>query len=297
MTSADPLEVDPFAADDPSARIDHLHRTRRATHRSMKLHGEALWAEEQRFSGRFNAPANIDALPANRRPAAMAATQATHLADAHLYGLDEAATTTAVALGARMVEFTSSDAGPDVQRAWSPVAAPPATSGLLRWASGIGYDTLGVPLIAAHWGPTPEGTWLAFWADNRVAVRNDMTQDGRTRSQAQLVLQEFGPLATTGIATALIPRPDARPPTQPPAVPRAEPSPAPIDPLLALTATVVASWALLTTPGAARLITRGPGGAGAARDRRAGLTPRPAILAIEPIDTQTIQRLGRKEPP
>ncbi|MFI0412387.1 hypothetical protein [Actinomadura sp. 3N508] len=293
MTSTDPLEVDPFAADDPNARIGHLYRLRRAAHRFIVRYAEALWAVEQEFSGRFTAPPTVTALPARQRPKALVADEAARVCDAHLYGLDEAATATAVALGARMVEFNSSDAGPDVQRAWSPVAAPPAASGLLRWASGIGYDSLGVPLIAVLWGPLSDGTWLAFWADNRVAVRNDMAQDGRTRSQARLVLQEFGPLATTGIATTHIPRPDAEPPTRPPAVPCAESPPAPIDPLLALTSTVVSSWALLTTPGAARLATRAPKD-DAARDRRAGLTPRPATLATRPIDTHIAQWPGWK---
>ncbi|MFI0409058.1 hypothetical protein [Actinomadura sp. 3N508] len=287
-----PLDVDPFASTDPTARIRHLYRLRRATHHFIVRYGEAHWAGEQEFSGWLTAPPTITALPASRRPKALATDEAARISDAHLYGLDEAATTTAVTLGARMVEFTSSGAGSDVHRAWSPVAAPPATSGLLRWASGIGYDNLGVPLIAAHWGPTLEGTWLTFWADNCVVARNEMTQQGWTRSEARLVLQEFGPLATTGMATVLIPCPDAEPPTQPPAVPCAESPPALIDPLLALTATVVASWALLTTPGVARLITRDPKDE-AIRDRRAGLTPRPATLATEPIDPQISQQPGK----
>ncbi|MUN35391.1 hypothetical protein [Actinomadura litoris] len=285
------LDVEPFGSTDPTARIDHLYRLRRATHHFIVRYGEAHWAEEQRFSGRLTAPPTITALPARRRPKALAADEARRVADAHLYGLDEVAATTAVTLGARMVEFTSSDADPDVDRAWSPVARPPAESGLLWWAGGIGYDNLGVPLVAAHWGPMAEGTWLAFWADNRAVVQNEMAQHGWTRSQAHLVLQEFGPLATTGIAAGLSPRLDAKPPPDP----GARQPPPPTDSPLALTATVAASWALLTTPGAARLITREPDPDEAVRDRRAGLTPRPATLAAAPIDPQILQRLYTQE--
>ncbi|WUI01443.1 hypothetical protein OHR68_06370 [Spirillospora sp. NBC_00431] len=265
-----------MTAADPATRIDHLYRTRRVTYRSVRLHGEELWA---------------DALPAGGRPAAMAAAQAAYLDDAHLYGLDKAATFAALTLSAGMVAYTTAADGPGVHRVWSPVASPPTTSGLLRWASGVGYDSTGIPVIVVHWGPIPEGTWLMFWADNREAVRDDITH-GQPRHQARLVLHEYGPLGATTIATALAPRPDAQPPADPPPTepPHAkEPTPR-IDPLLALIATVLASWTLLT-PGAARLIEHNQPG----RKPPAIAAPasRPAALASGPTDTHVIQQLGK----
>lgn len=294
MTANDSLDADPFASPSARTRIDYLFHLRRATHRVLVRHAARLWTDEQRRSGRCTmAPPRIAALPAQQQPRALAADEAARFKRAHLYGLDEAATTAAVALGADMVDFTTTETGG--HRAWTPVADPPAPTGLLLWASGIGYNSLGVPLIACHWGTLPQGTWLAWWPDNRVAVANDIALLGVTRHQAQLVLREFGPLACPDLATILTPRPDAQPDAQPdiglPDELQADRH------LLALTSTVLASWALLATPGAAHLITRQPTAAQAANDRRAGLKPRAATLATGPIDTTIIERSGREEQP
>lgn len=300
MTPIDPLEVDPFACPDPAARIAHLFHLRRATHRFLVRHAATLWTRVQQSGGQLTiAPPSISALPTRRQPKALAADEAARIQSAHLFGLDEAATAAAVTLGASMVNYTTTGVDPAVHRAWTPVATPPSRTGLLRWADGIGYNSLGVPLIACHWGPSPHGIWLAWWADHRIAARNDISQLGVTRQKAQLVLQEFGPLGYPEIATTITPRPNADPYHAPDK---------PLDSgaladhqdnahLLALASTVLASWALLTTPGAANLIERHPTAAQAARDRRAGLDPGPAILATEPIDTAIIERLGNREGP
>lgn len=291
------LDIDPFASSSTATRIDHLFQLRRATHGFLVRHAATLWTQEQRLSGRCTmAPPHTAALPAQQQPHALAADEAARLKRAHLYGLDEAATTAAVALGADMVDYTTTETDPDGHRAWTPVAAPPTELGLLRWASGIGYNSLGVPLIACHWGPLPQGTWLAWWPDNRFAVANDIALLGVTRHQAQLVLREFGPLACPDLATILTPRPDAQPDTAPDKTPGSAPATGLPDELqadrhlLALISTVLASWALLATPGAAHLITRHPTAVQAANDRRAGLKPRAATLATGPIDTTITER-------
>ncbi|TDD31210.1 hypothetical protein E1287_27215 [Actinomadura sp. KC06] len=298
--TVDPLDVDPFASADPAARIDHLYRLRRVTHRCIVRHGESLWSHEQRYCGRLTAPASIENLPVSRQPAAMAEDEAARLTDAHLYGLDEAATAAAVTCGASMVDYAA-DLAPGVRRGWTYVEGPPAEAGLLRWADGVGYDSVGVPLTACHWGPAPEGIWLYWWADHRTVARHNMAQAGWTRRQAQQALLDMGPLTFGGIGTTLAPCPDADPATHPAADEFADPpahdapSSQDLAELFALTATVMASWALLTTPGAAHLITHEPDPGEAVRDHRAGLTPRPATLATAPINTRPLQHLYTQE--
>lgn len=300
MTPMDPLDVDPFAFPSRTARIEYLFHLRRATHRFLVRHATTLWTRVQQSGGQLDVvPPTVAALPARQQPKALAADEAARFTHAHLYGLDEAATTAAVTLGAAMVDYTPNGVAPGTHRAWTPVATPPARTGLLRWASGIGYDSVGIPLIACHWGPIPQGTWLAWWPDHRLTVCNDITQFGITRQKAKLLLQEFGPLGYPEVATTITLQPDANPDTAPNAHPDTN-TPAELQEdayLLALTSTVLASWALLTTPGAAHLIKRHPTAAQAARDRRAGLQPRPATLATRPIDTGIIERLGNEGQP
>ncbi|WP_165975973.1 hypothetical protein, partial [Actinomadura rubrisoli] len=194
---------------------------------------------------------------------------------------------------------TPSNTGPVHCSGTIPAADPPTKAGILRWASGIGHDAVGVPLIACHWGLLPQGTWVVWWADNRIAVRNEIAQHGMPLHQARHVLQEIGPLADTAIAATITPcqhtdptagptadRPDREPPTSPD-----------LAQMLALTATVMASWTLLTTPGTTHLIKHQPTADQATRDLHAGLSPRPATLATEPIDTHLIQRLGSERRP
>ncbi|WP_030169957.1 hypothetical protein [Spirillospora albida] len=295
MTPPDPLNIDPFADPDPHKRIDHLFHLRRATHRCIIRYGEALWASEHALAGRLNAPPAIAALPADRQPRALAADEAARFAKANVYGLDEAVTTAAVTLGSQMVSYTSRNAAKDTYRGLTPIAEPPTQAGLLRWANGIGYDGLGVPLIACHWGSIPDGIWMAWWADNRVAVGDDILQRRRPRYQALNVLREFGPLAPTRFATTITPRLPTDPSGEEPAddLPLSQNVP----PLLALTATVLASWALLTTRGATGLIKHPPTLRQASLDRRAGLPPTSATLATEPVDEQVIERLVGKGRP
>ncbi|MEU8309799.1 hypothetical protein AB0C84_40135 [Actinomadura sp. NPDC048955] len=297
MSSPDFLAADPFAVPDPAKRVRALFGLRHATHRCLVKYGEALFAGEQNLCGSLNAPPCILRLPADCQPRALAVDEAARFAAATLYGFDEEVTAAAVTLGSRMVDHTPANTTPDAYRALTPRAEPPAEVGVLRWADGVGYNPAGVPLIACHWGRIPEGIWLAWWADNRVAVRNDVVLDGWERHQARTALQEFGPLASTRIATTLRLGTPADASTEQRVVPPDEPPlPHDIAQLFGLTATVLASWALLTS-GATRLIEGQPTQLEAALDINAGLPRTSASLAIGPVDQQILERLARRERP
>ncbi|MFC4049046.1 hypothetical protein ACFOY4_05060 [Actinomadura syzygii] len=293
MTPHDPFRFDPFAVAEPNGQIDRLHRMRDATHYLVAFWGDMLYSQEQQHTGRLTAPPSITALPPDQQPWALIEAEATRIADAHLYALDAAATTAALALGTDMLAHAHAAAPVDgtapSSRAWAWAAEPPAASGLLRWGSEVGHDRKGVPLIACHWGPTPEGTWLYWWCDQRIAIPSTSASSARHHKE---LLRRLGPLGLSKIATILVPHPDAVPPAALPDVPPADD----LDPeLLALTATVLASWALLTTPRAARLHTHQPDESETARDPRK-LQPRPATLATGPIDTHLVQHLSTNPP-
>ncbi|WP_395111344.1 hypothetical protein [Actinomadura sp. SCN-SB] len=267
-----------FACGNADLQVEALYRERRSVYRAIAGFGEGYWSDCQRLYGRLSTPPAIAALPASRRPAALAADEAARVAGAHLYGLDEAATRAAVTLsddiarhGPPLAEAGTSRLAPLV------MVTPPTLSGFLRFASGVGYTSFGVPLMAFHWGPLPEGTWLAWWADNRVAAQIDARNQGRTQEEVEAFLRVMGPLTFGESATTLYTGPEVE-------LPEADlPSPQAIARGRALYYIAVAAWVLLTDPGAARLITRQPTPAQAAQDRRAGLKPRPATLATKPI--------------
>ncbi|TYB47813.1 hypothetical protein [Actinomadura chibensis] len=292
---------DPFAVTDPAAQIERLHRMRDATHYLVAFWGETLYAQEREHTGRLTAPPSITALPPGQQIWALTDAEAARIADAHLYALDEAATTAAVTLGTDMLAHAHAAATADTStapagaaapssRAWAWAVEPPVEAGLLRWAGEVGHDRKGVPLIACHWGPAPEGTWLYWWGDQRIAIPSTSAYSAR---HYEGLLERLGPLGFSRIATILVPHPDAVPPAALPDVPPADD----LDPdLLALTATVLASWALLTTPGAAHLHTHEPDQSDTARNLPNRLQPRPATLATGPIDEQAIQHLSTHPP-
>ncbi|WP_395108106.1 hypothetical protein [Actinomadura sp. SCN-SB] len=267
-----------FASGNTDLQVEALYHQRRSVHRAIAGLGERYWSNCQRLYGRLSTPPAIAALPASRQPTALAADEAARVAGAHLYGLDEAATTAAVTLSDDIARH-----GPPLAEAGTSrvdqlvMVTPPTPSGFLRFASGVGYTSLGIPVIAFHWGPLPEGTWLAWWADNRIATQIDVRDHGRTQEEAEAFLREMGPLTFGESATTLYTDPEVE-------LPEAElPCPQAIAQGRALHYIAVAAWVLLTDPGAARLITRKPTPAQAAQDRRAGLQPRPATLATKPI--------------
>ncbi|MFC4054087.1 hypothetical protein ACFOY4_30715 [Actinomadura syzygii] len=283
---------------------------RDAAHHYVQFWGDMLYAQEQGHTGRLTAPPHITALPADQQTQALVVDEAARLADAHLYALDEAATTAALTLGTDMLTHAHAHAAADTStaptdraapssRAWAWAAKPPVQAGLLRWASEVGYDRKGVPLIACHWGPAPDGTWLYWWCDQRIAIPSTSASSARHHEG---LLRRLGPLGFSKIATILAPHPDAVPPVALPDVAPADD----LDPeLLALTATVLASWALLTAPGAAHLFTRepdesetgcGPDQSKTVRTPLNKLKPRPATLATGPIDTHLIQHLSTTPP-
>lgn len=291
----EPHDLDPFSSGNIDLQIEGLYRLRRSTHRAIILLGEGVWAETQRLTGRLYTPPAISRLPAPQQPKALAADEATRIARANLYGLDEAATTAAVTLSAQLSDHAPSEPEPGISRLLPAVAVkPPAESGLLRWTSGVGYTSDGIPLIACHWGPLPEGTWLSWWADNRIATQTDVTRHGRTQQEADHFLREVGPLTFGDCAMTLYAGPWPDLPTSDP------PPPQVLAEARALATIVLASWALLTAPGAACLVKRRPTATQAAQDRRAGLKPRPVTLATKPVNADIdsiLQALDGDTPP
>lgn len=286
----DRFDLDLFRTGNADLQIEGLYRIRRSAHEAITVFGKAVYGANLEATGGLTAPPAIHELPAAQQPEALAEDEAARVADAHLYALDEEATAAAVQLGAELPGF---EPGPFERLASRRFLAeafdPPAPSGLLRWASGVGYTCVGTPVIACHWGPSPGGTWVAWWADNRAATRADVHSGVINEHQAKEHLRMVGPLMFTELGVLL--QFAAVPLSEPPAGPL--PSQVEIAQHIALTATLAASWALLRVPEAARVITRAPTANQAAQDRRRGLTPCPATLASAPIDLGPVRRLPR----
>jgi hypothetical protein len=284
----EPFDTDLFRSNKPDLRIEGLYRMRRSASNIVTSIGESVWTANQRATGAVNAPPHISSLPAEQQPKALVADEAARLAGAPLYGLDEAAATAAVTFGAQIPALAPGQAEqPPPGRIYAEVVDPPTSSGLLRWSSSVGYCSDGTPVIACHWGATAEGRWLSWWADARATVDAEERRGRFDGDQAQMYLRTIGPLAFTTLSLFLHVGPDAALPDQP-----SGPASCPTEPahIVALLATVVASWALLTAPDAAHLITRGPTTAQAEKDREWGLEPRPATLVTEPINSLVLHR-------
>src|SRR5260221_5151813 len=152
-----------------------LSRLRRGAHEFLRRHAARAW-EHQHAGVRWDItlPPDVAGLPELQRFRAHARQEARRLAVAQLYDLDAEITAQAVGHGAAIRQGRHEEA---VALAGHPrVAAtmgidPPAASGFLRWRDpgGIGYNALGAPVLACHWGPAPGGgTWLVWWADGQV---------------------------------------------------------------------------------------------------------------------------------
>jgi hypothetical protein len=117
-------------------------------------------------------PPDVAALPGHQRFRVHARQEARRLAGAQLCDLDPEITGRAACLGAAIGQGRHEEA---VVLAGHPgVAAtlgiqPPAASGFVRWRDGIGYNALGAPVVACHWGPAPGGgRWLAWRAGSHA---------------------------------------------------------------------------------------------------------------------------------
>jgi hypothetical protein len=242
-----------------------LYRLRRSVYVFLSRYARFLWAADGEG---LHVPPALAPLPAHQRSAALAPDEAQRLAESHLYLLDAEATDLAVRLGAAI---RTSGHPTAVYAAGHPnvVASmgitPPAPCGFLRWASGVGYQPEGgAPIIACHWGTVPEGTWLAWWADNHITAQSCPAH------LRQQYLAFAGPLCYE--QTMLLG----------PARDPCAPSPGAVDSRAAETGddtarvyTLLGAWVLLAVPGLAALTRHEPSSAEITADRRAGIAPSP----------------------
>jgi hypothetical protein len=166
------------------------------------------------------------------------------------------------------------------------VIRPPAAAGFVRWRDAIGYNSMGAPVVACHWGPwgapAAGGTWLAWWADSHAmtaAYEAAARADGQHASFGALT-EAFGPLWYDHQELL-------RPGTAPggSAVPEPQATAAALSPPedgtsgLALLRTTLATWHLMTCPEAVQLSRRPLPAAEQAADRAAGLAVGPVTCA------------------
>jgi hypothetical protein len=260
----------------------------------LRRNAAHAWAHENEF-GRWDItlPPDVAVLPGHKRYREHARQEARRLAMAQLYDLDAEITERAVHLGAAIYHGRHEEAA---ALAGSPrVAAtlgirPPAASGFLRWRDGIGYNGLGAPVVACHWGPALGGRWhwLAWWADSD-AMAAAYAAEARAAGQHieagfGFVRQIFGPLwydhqellctRANGIRNdAGIPEPG------PPAADAGLSGTEAGTPGLVLLYTTLATWCLLTSPDAVHLSQQPVPAAEQAADRAAGLQVRPVTVA------------------
>ena len=270
-----------------------VSRLRRGAHEFLRRHAARAW-EHQHAGVRWDItlPPDVEGLPEHERFRAHARQEARRLAVAQLYDLDAEITARAAGLGAAIRQGRHEEA---VALAGHPrVAAtmgtgPPAAAGFLRWRDrgGIGYNLLGAPVLACHWGPAPgAGTWLAWWADGHAMAAGyaAQAQAAGLYISAGSVTRIFGPLwydhqelLRPGPGTT---RHDSSIPEPGPAAPDAGPSGAePGTPGLVLMYTTLATWQLLTCPAAVNLCQQPVPAAGHAADRAAGLRTGPVTIA------------------
>jgi hypothetical protein len=270
-----------------------LSRLRRGAHEFLRRHAARAW-EHQHDGVRWDItlPPDVAGLPEHERFRAHARQEARRLAVAHLYDLDAEITARATSLGAAIRQGRHEEA---VALAGRPrVAAtmgtdPPAASCFLRWRDpgGIGYNPLGAPVLACHWGPAPGGgTWLAWWADGQAMAAGyaAQAQAAGLYISAGSVTRIFGPLwydhqelLRPGAGST---RHDSSIPEPGPAVADAGPSSAEAGtPGLVLLYTTLATWQLLTCAAAVNLSQQPAPAAERAADRAAGLRTGPVTVA------------------
>ncbi|MGH3156270.1 MAG: hypothetical protein ACRDNF_06815 [Streptosporangiaceae bacterium] len=272
-----------------------LLRLRRGAHEFLRRHAARAWAHENEH-GRWEItlPPDVAALPRHKRFKKHARQEARRLATAQLFDLDAKITARAVRLGATIGQEQHGDAsaltGHDHRSAVLPGIQPPAVSGFLRWQDGIGYNGLGAPVLACHWGPAlgESARWLAWWADGdaMTTAYTAQAQAAGQRIDAGSMTQIFGPLWYDHQIMQL--RPHAS------SIRFASGNPAPElltraagesaaeagTPGRVLLATTLATWRLLTRPDAGVHLSQQPMPADEQdADRAAGLPTRSVIVA------------------
>jgi hypothetical protein len=268
-----------------------LPRLRRGAHEFLRRLAAHAWEHQNEF-GRWEItlPPDIAVLPEHRRFRVHAGQEARRLARAQLYDLDAEITGRAVHLGAAIRGGRHEEA---VALAGHPRVAvtlgiePPAPSGFVRWRDGIGYNGLGAPVVACHWGPAlGGGRWLAWWADSHAMAAGWAAEAAKASQHidAGFVTRLFGPLwydhqellrpRRAGTRDDSVPEPEAA---------AADASASGVQagtPGLALLYTTLATWRLLTCPGDAVHLSQQPSPtAEQAADRAAGLHTGPVTIA------------------
>lgn len=268
-----------------------LARLRRAACEFMRQHAASAWEHEHDGDGMsIILPPDLARLPAQHRYRAHARHEAARLAAARLYDVDAEITAQAVVLAAAIRQEwhhqAVKTAGRQSVAATMGITAP-ARSGFMRWRDrdGIGYNGLGAPVVACHWGPVPGGgTWLAWWADGHVMATAyaAQAQAAGRHLPASATTRIFGPLwydhqdllrpARPPSATATSQSPDQE-------VTGAWPDEEAGTPGLVLLYTTLATWRLLASPAGVDLSQQPVPPAEKAADRAAGLRTEPVIIA------------------
>ena len=270
-----------------------VSRLRRGAHEFLRRHAARAW-EHQHDGVRWDItlPPDLAALPVRERFRAHARQEARRLSIARLYDLDAQITARAAGLGAAIRQGRHAEA---VALAGHPhVAAtmgidPPAASGFLRWRDpgGIGYNPLGAPVLACHWGPAPGGgTWLAWWADGQAVAAGyaAQAQAAGLYISAGSVTRIFGPLWYDHQELL---RPGAGSTRHGSGIPQPRPAVPDTGPLggeggtpgLVLLYTTLATWQLLACPAAVGLSPQPVPAAELAADRAADLRTGPVTVA------------------
>jgi hypothetical protein len=213
-----------------------------------------------------------------------------------LYEVTEDLTAQAVLLGGRIRE---TGLGAAVAEAGGPAVLdtigiqPPSLSGMLLWRDRHGVASLdGMPIMACHWGPLVKrrGVWIVWWCETAVVLALWKAQaTPRTPWSSMVsatVLARMGPLYYA-CQNILSPRGehtereldlrtgsgDGENSQDPGGID-------PVDPVeVALLHTTIATWELLSAPGAATLTSHPPTPGQIQADRAARLRPRPVIVA------------------
>lgn len=266
---------------------DDLPRLRRGAYEFLRRHAALAW-EHQYHGDRWEItlPPDVAALPGHQRFRVQARQEASRLAGAQLYDLDPEISGRAVCLGAAIRRGRHEEAV--AVAGHRGVAAtlgiqPPAASGFVRWRDGIGYNGLGAPVVACHWGPATGGRWLAWWADSHAMAAGYAAQAkaaGQYLSPGSLTAI-FGPLWYDH-QELLCPgsggtRRDGSIPE--PAADAGLSSAEAGTPGLALLYTTLATWWLLTCPDGVHLSQQPVPAAEQAADRAAGLQLGPVTVA------------------
>jgi hypothetical protein len=172
---------------------DDMRALRRAVHAFLLAYGAAYWiAQMNEGAAMPNLPPTLDQVPAAARPLALAYDEARRVAVAPMYCLDPGATALAVKVGATT--------RPAAQRAMAGPAdpaegnSPPSSFGFLRWANGVSYSSLGIPIIACHWGPIDDCYWVVFWSDNYALAEIGEKEHHLSRETSREYLEFSGPL-------------------------------------------------------------------------------------------------------